>query len=255
MSDNKNVTKERHTWTKAERQYIKGIVHNYSLQRWTDQDIVDYLQNEKKIKIGRSTVTKIKNQVVEEAEKWYIELRESGSKYVAVYKERLDSLLSYQKKLHDIISSTEKPEVQVRAISELHSIEMSLHSLFKELPQFDIRPESSNTHTLERCNCPTSIDRIIHSKCRYCHQVWCATTLNQDWCPNPECSQGIKGSNFEPWDEHNKWIKCSTCEMWFKTADILAVHNCYKKVNPGIVDEDSLPGPGIGGEGAGPRVE
>ncbi|MGB0003823.1 MAG: hypothetical protein WBP74_04100, partial [Nitrososphaeraceae archaeon] len=73
---------ERHTWTKAERQYIKGIVHNYSLQRWTDQDIVDYLQ-EKKIKIGRSTVTKIKNQVEQEAENWYVELRESGSKYVA----------------------------------------------------------------------------------------------------------------------------------------------------------------------------
>ena len=47
-----------------------------SLQRRTDQDIVDYLQ-EKKIKIGRSTVTKIKNQVEQEAENWYIELRES----------------------------------------------------------------------------------------------------------------------------------------------------------------------------------
>ena len=39
---------------------IKGIVHNYSLQRWTDQDIVDYLREEKKIKIARSTVTTIK---------------------------------------------------------------------------------------------------------------------------------------------------------------------------------------------------
>jgi hypothetical protein len=136
------VTIERRRWTKAEKQYIKPIIHNYPLQRWTDQDIVDYLREEKKIKIGRSTVTKIKNQVEQEAEKWYIELRESGSKYVAVYKERLDSLLSYQKKLHDIISSTEKLEVQVWTISELHSIEMSLHSLFKELPQFNIEPES-----------------------------------------------------------------------------------------------------------------
>jgi len=66
----------------------------------------------RRIKIGRSTVTTIKNQVEQQAKKWYIELRESGSKYVAAYKERLDSLLSYQKKLHDIISSTEKPEVQ-----------------------------------------------------------------------------------------------------------------------------------------------
>jgi len=43
--DNKRVTSERHKWTKAERQYIKGIVHIYSLQRWTDQDLVDYLMN------------------------------------------------------------------------------------------------------------------------------------------------------------------------------------------------------------------
>jgi hypothetical protein len=44
--DNKRVTSERHKWTKAERQYIKGIVHIFfSLQRLTDQDIVDYLMN------------------------------------------------------------------------------------------------------------------------------------------------------------------------------------------------------------------
>ena len=220
------------------------------MQRWTDQDIVDYLQNEKKIKIGRSTVTKIKNQVEQEAENWYIELRESGSKYVAVYKERLDSLLSYQKKLHDIISSTEKPEVQVRAISELHSIEMSLHSLFKELPQFDIKPDNT-AYEPTNCDCfPTGT--ITHSKCRYCKQVWCPTTLKQDWCPNADCSQGIKGSNFQPWDEHNKWIKCASCQLWFKNNDILAVHNCYIKVNPAI-DSDGLPG--IGGEGVGPIIE
>lgn len=120
MSGNdNNVTKERHRWTKAEKQYIQGIVHNYSLQRWTDQDIVNYLWNEKKIMIARSTVTTFKNQAQQQAEKWYIELRDSGAKYIAVYKERLDSLLSYQKKLHEIIAKFESsPEVILPAISE-----------------------------------------------------------------------------------------------------------------------------------------
>jgi hypothetical protein len=253
MSGNdNNVTKERHRWTKAERQYIKGIVHNYSLQRWTDQDIVDYLWNEKKIEIARSTVTTIKNKVVEEAGDWYIALRQSGTKYVAVYKERLDSLLSYQKKLHEIMASSEVPEIRIRAIAELHRIEMSIFSLFKELPQFEIKPDSKDINKIKNCRCA---DTIIHCKCKYCKEAWCPAALGQDWCPNPDCSQGIKGSNFEPWDEHNKWIKCPTCEMWFKNSDILAVHNCYIKVNPGIGDDDNLPGPGIGGEGAGPRVE
>ena len=110
-----------------------------------------------------------------------------------------------------------------------------------------------NTTEKIECNCGTANGDIInHSKCRYCNQVWCPTTLNQNWCPNADCSHGIKGSNFQPWDEHNKWIKCSTCEMWFKTPDILAVHNCYIKVNPAIEGD---PFPGIGGEGAGPIVK
>ena len=149
MSDNKNVPMERRKWTKAERQYIKGIVHNYSLQRWTDQDIVDYLREEKRIKIGRSTVTKIKNSVVEEAEKWYIELRDSGAKYIAVYKERLDSLLSYQKKLHELCNSESSPELVLRAISELHKIEMSLHTLMKELPG-DIKTSEDSFDVVHR---------------------------------------------------------------------------------------------------------
>jgi len=36
--------------------------------------------------------------------------------------ERIDSLFSYQKKLHEIINVTEKPEVQIRAISKLHPL-------------------------------------------------------------------------------------------------------------------------------------
>jgi hypothetical protein len=149
--DNKNVPMGHRKWTKAERQYIKGIVHNYSLQRWTDQDIVDYLREEKRIKIGRSTVTKIKNSVVEEAEKWYTELRDSGAKYIAVYKERLDSLLSYQKKLNEIINqvSDSSPELVLRAISELHKIEISLHTLMKELPG-DIKTSKDKTEENDR---------------------------------------------------------------------------------------------------------
>ena len=86
VNDN-NVTKERHRWTKAEKQYIKSIVHNYSLQRWTDQDIVNYLREEKKIKIARSTVTTIRNQVEQQAEKWYTELKQSRYLYIAHFKE------------------------------------------------------------------------------------------------------------------------------------------------------------------------
>jgi hypothetical protein len=64
---------------------------------------------------------------------------------VAIYKERIDSLFSYQKKLHEIINVTNKPEVQLRAISELHSIEMSIFSLWKQLPDLQIDDRINST--------------------------------------------------------------------------------------------------------------
>jgi hypothetical protein len=128
----------RNTRTKSEKEYVSAVIQNLSLQRMTDQEIVDYLLNEKQIKIGRSTATITRNRVEKEAGKWYIELRKSAYKYLAAYKQRLDSLLSCQKKLHEIIYGTKKDEVKIRAISELHSIEMDIYNLWKQLPNLDI---------------------------------------------------------------------------------------------------------------------
>ncbi len=83
---------------KSEKQYIRGIIHNLSLQRWSDYEITDFLNNEKGITLSRSAVTYIRNRMERQAEKWYFELRESRYKYVAMFKNRIDSLLSYQKK-------------------------------------------------------------------------------------------------------------------------------------------------------------
>jgi hypothetical protein len=137
---------ERNTHSKSEQEYVKALIQGLSLQRLTDQEIVDYLRNEKQIQIGRSTVTIIKNNIQKQAEKWYIELRQSRYKYIATYKQRLDSLLSYQKKLHDTIFDTKKDEVKIRAISELHSIEMDLFNLWKQLPDLDIGEDTLQEH-------------------------------------------------------------------------------------------------------------
>jgi hypothetical protein len=76
---------------------------------------------EKNMNISRSSVTIIKNNIEKEAEKWYIELRQSRYKFIATYKERLGSLLSYQKKLNDILASSKKEENKIKAISVLQS--------------------------------------------------------------------------------------------------------------------------------------
>lgn len=88
-----------------------------------------------------------------------LELRESGYKSIAFYKERLHSLLFYQKKLAN--SST--PEIGVRAIAELHRIEMSLHTIFQELPhgQFKIESAAFNSHQLEQCKMRTLLNFML----------------------------------------------------------------------------------------------
>jgi hypothetical protein len=161
-NNHKNVTIKRHNFTKSERECVKGIIHNLSFQRLTDQEIVQWLLDEKEIDIDRSTVSKMRNQVETKAEKWYIELKKSTYKFVAVYKERIDSLFSYQKKLHEIIDSTKKPEVQLRAISELHSIEMSIFSLWKQLPDLDIVDSPQQEESLNKDKSPyINIDTVM----------------------------------------------------------------------------------------------
>ncbi len=75
---------ERSKRTKAEQEYVKTMIQSLSLRRLTDQEIVDYLHNEKQIQIGRSTVTIIRNNLEKQAERWYIDLRNSTYRYLAV---------------------------------------------------------------------------------------------------------------------------------------------------------------------------
>lgn len=233
------VTTKRATFTKTEREYVKGIVQNLSLQRLTDREIVHYLKEEKKIDLNRTTVTKMRIHVEKEAEKWYLELRQSNYKSIAFYKERIDSLFSYQKKLNQIIEFYMDPPRQIlysdtiiRAIAELHRIEMSLHTIFQQFPheQWQINLDYEKKNGPRQCNCLKK-HKITHSQCRSCLQVWCPDTLGQEWCPNPDCSSGIKGSTFKPYDSEFEWVQCSTCKMWFMTHDIMAVHNCVIVVN------------------------
>jgi hypothetical protein len=54
--------------------------------------------------------------------------------------------------LHEIISATKKPEVQIRTISELHSIEMSIFSFWKQLPDLQIDDSRGNRNEYEYDN-------------------------------------------------------------------------------------------------------
>jgi hypothetical protein len=209
MSD-KNVSNKREKLTISQKQYVKGIVHNLSLQRWTDQEIVSYLHSEKNIDIGRSTVTTIRNDTEKDAETWYLELQRSRYKYIAIYKERLDSLLLYQKKLHDIIANTKKEEVKIKAISELHSIEISILSLLKGLPSFKME----------------LIELLTQSNDNDRH------TNNDEELLKMLEPNALSESESSPYSlstaEAAAAIQCLNCKRWFKDKAMLDIHKCTK---------------------------
>jgi len=224
------VTIKRHNFTKPEREYVRGIVHNLSFQRLTDQEIVQWLHDEKEIDIDRSTVSKIRNRVESKAEKWYIELKKSTYKFVAIYKERIDSLFSYQKKLHEIINDNNKPEVKLRAITELHSIEMSIFSLWKQLPDLKIDESRDNRNEYEydnvgRNGLPRAISYGSEEDERQDRAVFVGwkqgdPPLDSRFRAMMEQKYGVE---FEPWDRE-KWVDCSGCKRWFKNAELLRMH-------------------------------
>jgi hypothetical protein len=61
--------------------------------------------------------------------------------------------------LHDIISDTKNDEVKIRAISELHSIEMNLLNVWKQLPDLDIGEDTPQQHQ-RSCEVPPIEDSI-----------------------------------------------------------------------------------------------
>ena len=234
---------ERRKVAKSEKQYLRGMIHNLSLQKWTDQDIADYLRDEKNVDIGRSTVTKIKNQISKEAEKWYIELRQSTYKYIATYKERIDSLLSYQKKLHDIISNTKKDEVKIRAISELHSIEMDLFNLWKQLPDLDIVDQERESNSNSNSN--SNSDSNPNYEDGYDTEPW-PSTIDDEPKPKPKpieenpieiAAAPIVSAALEVTEKQEDkgkegdgdgWnlLKCPTCQRSFYNNFTLSAHQC-----------------------------
>jgi hypothetical protein len=254
VMSHKKVTPKRVSFTKSEREYVKAIVYNLSFQRLTDQEIVQWFHDEKQIDLNRSTISKMRKQVESKAEKWYIELKRTSYKYIAAYKERLDSLFSYQKKLHEIIHATMKDEVKIRAISELHSIEMDIFNLWKQLPNLDIVPDEVDTlgqatkiktkqQQLEQQAQgeeeygyeSTQIPPVDDEDERRRFDEWNddGKRMSDQYRARMEAQYGITA---EPWDQPS-WVRCATCSRWFKNQWHWINHHCiegFKKVKPGV---------------------
>jgi hypothetical protein len=214
--------------------------------------------------ISRKSLWYVKQRIKKDSYKWYSLLRQGEYEYIHEFKSRVNEIMDLQRMHHKIIDdNADKPTVQLTSLAALHKLSITLSSLYNFVPfmsntvagltavggPLDVNNYNNNANgnnlrnhdgsefKLERgtnCNCGPR-DISCHYKCRYCGTAWCPQEKDreevQDICPNPECSHGIRGHHFEPFDALHKWIKCTTCQRWFKTEKILAIHPCVPVSN------------------------
>lgn len=99
--------------------------------------------------LSKSAVHDIKIGIESKAEKWYMQLRDSRFKYLAIYKDRIDSLFKYQKMLHDLYHNPKSKTDKVRIIAQLQSLEMDILNIHKQVPDINTMSEDVSTTTAE----------------------------------------------------------------------------------------------------------
>lgn len=150
-------------FTKPESKFLQGIVYGLTLDRFSDSEIVHYLKNQHNISIERSTVYKIRKRIEKEGKTWYEQLRQSDYKYIYTFKERIDSLNRYQRKLNEIMNKEETSDLlKIQAIKELHKIEISLAKLYGNLS--NVFPSTSNTNDFSILDSSTTAELAITSE-------------------------------------------------------------------------------------------
>jgi hypothetical protein len=219
----------------AERTLVKSIVASLTIKRIPDPDIIKKIFELTNKTLSRSGLYRVRQSIKKESFKWYSQLRESEYEYIHEFKERINEIMWLQKKHYDVIDSTNNPSIQQVSLAALHKLNVTLSNYFDVPPGIDtlqqrqvgnsiIQDRDRTIIKIEGYTCShDGDDTIRHNKCRHCLSIWCPKALKQDWCPNPECSSGIAGCKFEPYDDLRKWVECK-CGMWFKTKEVMDAH-------------------------------
>jgi hypothetical protein len=93
--------------------------------------------------ISRRALYEIRQSIKKDSYQWYKSMREGQYEYIHEFKERIDEILSLQKKHHEIIQKNEhNPQIQQTSLAELHRLSITLSNLY------DVAPTIINGTTL-----------------------------------------------------------------------------------------------------------
>jgi hypothetical protein len=130
-------------FTNGERHIVKSLVATLSLKRIPDKEIIEIIFNQTNKMISERTLWDLRQSIKKDSYQWYKVMREGQYDYIHEYKERIDEILSLQKKHHEIIDSdTEPTPVKQVSLAELHRLNITLSNYF------DVAPSIVNGITL-----------------------------------------------------------------------------------------------------------
>jgi hypothetical protein len=128
----------------AESLEIKNLIlHCYCIGYSINQTRA-YIEMKKSVKLEYQYVKNVRNNYVNGAADWLIELAQDKTAFIARFREKIMQLESYRQSLMDLIFSDPNqsgqdhpqipPAIHIKAIDSLHKITLSLISLEKMLP-------------------------------------------------------------------------------------------------------------------------
>ena len=97
----------------------------------SDKEIIESIFNQTNKTITRKALYELRQSIKKDSYDWYNTLRQDQYAYIHEYKERIDEILSLQKKHHELIKSNEhNPQVQQTSLAELHRLSITLSNFY-----------------------------------------------------------------------------------------------------------------------------
>ena len=100
-------------FTRSERSLEKSILSALSVKKIPDSEIIKEIEQQTNKRIGRRSIYDLRQSIKKESYHWYKTMRTSQDEYIHEFMERINEIMSLQKKYHQIIDSNEdNPQIQ-----------------------------------------------------------------------------------------------------------------------------------------------
>jgi hypothetical protein len=122
--------------TKQEREELKSLVVDASVRRLTAKETCAYLFDKLGVSISIDHIKHLRMDLKHDSAKELQSLQKDRDYYLkCMFWDRLAEMEYQQKLLHSVIDKNEhNPEVQIKAVHELHSITVDINRAYQGLP-------------------------------------------------------------------------------------------------------------------------